>query len=276
MALRVKIWGCRGSIATPASTHMKYGGNTTSLEVDVGDRKILLDCGTGIRNLGRELVKSDLTRCAILLTHTHWDHINGFPFFTPAFNPAMTFDIMAGHLNDKGGIKSVFAAQMENPMFPVPLDAMQATLNFSDFAAGESWYIDDAKEIKVSSCLLNHPNDATGYRVDYQGSSMCLITDTEHVQGTHDENILRLIDGADLVIYDSTYTEKEFPNHVGWGHSTWEEGLTLCQEAGAKQLGIFHHDPEHDDDFMDALADEAEKAWDGCFVIREGMDLTLG
>lgn len=251
---------------------MKYGGNTTSLEIDAGDEKILLDCGTGVRNLGREITKSGIDRLSILLTHTHWDHINGFPFFTPAFNPALTFDIKAGHLNDKGGIRNVFAAQMENPMFPVPLDAMQATLNFEDFLVGESWNIGEAK---ISTAALHHPNDATGYRIDYQGRSFCLITDTEHVVGKPDENILGLIEGADLVIYDSTYTEEEFPNHIGWGHSTWEEGMKLCQMANAKQLAIFHHDPEHDDDFMDQLAAEATRTWDGCFVVEEGMDITF-
>ena len=276
MSLRVKIWGCRGSIATPARSHMKYGGNTTSLEVDAGDQKVLLDCGTGIRNLGRELIQANVDRYTILLTHTHWDHINGFPFFTPAFNPSLSFDILAGHLNDKGGIRNVFAAQMENPMFPVPLEAMQATLNFEDFMVGENWTLGEGDaSVKISTAALRHPNDATGYRIDYGGKSLCLITDTEHVPGKPDENILGLIEGADLVVYDSTYTEEEFPSHIGWGHSTWEEGLKLCKMAGAKQLGIFHHDPEHDDDFMDALSVTAIEAWDGCFVVEEGMDLTL-
>ncbi|MBT6219946.1 MAG: MBL fold metallo-hydrolase, partial [Rhodospirillaceae bacterium] len=122
---------------------------------------------------------------------------------------------------------------------------------------------------------LNHPNDATGYRVDYNGRSMCLITDTEHVEGKLDENILNLIEGADLVIYDATYTEEEFPSKVGWGHSTWNEGIKLCQEAGAKRLGIFHHDPEHDDVFMDSIAEAAAKVWDGAFVIQENMDFRV-
>ena len=276
MSLRVKIWGCRGSIATPARSHMKYGGNTTSLEVDAGEHKVLLDCGTGIRNLGRELLESRRDRYTILLTHTHWDHINGFPFFTPAFNPSLSFDILAGHLNDKGGIRNVFAAQMENPMFPVPLEAMQATLNFEDFMVGENWTIGEGDaSVKISTAALRHPNDATGYRIDHGGKSLCLITDTEHVPGEPDENILGLIEGADLVVYDSTYTEEEFPSHIGWGHSTWEEGMKLCQMAGAKQLGIFHHDPEHDDDFMDALSATAIRAWDGCFVVEEAMDLIV-
>ena len=274
MSIRVKIWGCRGSIACPAPTHLKYGGNTTSLEVDVGDQKFLLDCGTGVRNLGQQIMKSDLTHCHILLTHTHWDHINGFPFFVPAFDKRRNFDIMAGHLTDKGGVKNIFETQMDNPMFPVPLEAMQAKLTFSDFKAGEKLDIGTSSKTKVLTAPLNHPNGATGYRIESNGRAMCLITDTEH-KSEPDENILKLIEGADLVIYDSTYTEEEFPSKVGWGHSTWNEGVKLCKMAGAKRLGIFHHDPEHDDVFMDKLADDAAKAWDGAFVIQENMDFLV-
>ena len=274
MSIRVKIWGCRGSIACPAPTHLKYGGNTTSLEVDVGGIKLLLDCGTGIRNLGKQMMKHEQDHCYILLTHTHWDHINGFPFFAPAFDKNRHFEIMAGHLMDKGGIRNILETQMDNPMFPVPLDAMQAKLSFTDFNAGEDLDL-GLGGAKVSTALLNHPNDATGYRVDYNGSSMCLITDTEHVDGKLDENVLKLIEGADLVIYDATYTEEEFPSKIGWGHSTWNQGIKLCQEAGAKRLGIFHHDPEHDDVFMDTIAEAANKTWDGAFVIQENMDFLV-
>jgi phosphoribosyl 1,2-cyclic phosphodiesterase len=275
MSIRVKIWGCRGSIACPAPTHLKYGGNTTSLEVEVGGRKVLLDCGTGIRNLGKAMMKHKQEHCYILLTHTHWDHINGFPFFAPAFDKNRHFEIMAGHLMDKGGVRNIMESQMDNPMFPVPLEAMQAKLSFTDFTAGEDLDLGLARGATVRTALLNHPNDATGYRIDYNGSSMCLITDTEHVGGKLDENILSLIEGADLVIYDSTYTEEEFPSKVGWGHSTWNEGIKLCREAGAKRLGIFHHDPEHDDVFMDSIAEAANKVWDGAFVIQENMDFLV-
>lgn len=275
MSIRVKIWGCRGSIACPAPTHLKYGGNTTSLEVDVGDQKFLLDCGTGLRNVGQKINKTDLKHCHILLTHTHWDHINGFPFFAPAFDPNRHFDIMAGHLMDKGGIQNILETQMDNPMFPVPLEAMQSKLTFNDFHAGEDLDIADSKKVKVRTAKLHHPNDATGYRIEYNDKSMCLITDTEHIPGKPDENILELIEGADLVIYDSTYTEEEFPAKIGWGHSTWEEGIKLCKMAGVKRLGIFHHDPEHDDVFMDKLAEDAAKEWEGAFVIQENMDFQV-
>jgi len=123
--------------------------------------------------------------------------------------------------------------------------------------------------------LLNQPNDATGHRIDYQGKSMCLITDTEHIPGKLDQNILVLIEGANLVVYDTTYTEEEFPNYTGWGHSTWEEAVRLCKAANVKQLAIFLHDPEHDYVFMDQVEIEANKAWSNTFVVREGMGITI-
>ena len=271
MSLRVKFWGCRGSIACPSPDHLKYGGNTTCLEIDAGGELFILDAGTGIRELGEDVLRGDQNHVHILLTHTHWDHINGFPFFAPAFSAKKSFEIMAGHLYDKSGVQHVFESQMENPVFPVPLEAMTAELFFVDFKAGED--INIAPNVKVRTALLNHPNDATGYRIEYNGRSVCLITDTEHVPGQPDQNILGLIEGADLVVYDSTYTEEEFPDKVGWGHSTWEEGVRLCKAADVKQLGIFHHDPTHDDDFMDKLAEDAKKAWSGAFVVREKMAL---
>jgi len=274
MALKVKFWGVRGSIACPSANHIKYGGNTSCLEVKVGDRRLVLDAGTGIRGLGQTFLKDDVSQIHILLTHTHWDHINGFPFFVPAYDPRRSVHIMAGHLRGGEGIQNVLAAQMDNPMFPVPLSAMQAKMRFEDFEAGMSFNIYD--DVHVRTAPLNHPNGATGYRIEHAGHAICYVSDTEHVPGKMDQNILGLIEGADLVIYDSTYTEEEFPTKIGWGHSTWNEGVKLCREAGAKSMAIFHHDPEHEDLFMDKLGEEAKKVWSETFVAREGMELSYG
>ncbi|MBL6958542.1 MAG: MBL fold metallo-hydrolase [Rhodospirillales bacterium] len=273
MTFKVKFWGVRGSIACPSADHIRYGGNTSCIEVQIGDRHFVLDAGTGIRGLGMEMQRLDIKTAHILLTHTHWDHINGFPFFVPAYNPDRKIHIMAGHLKDKGGVLNVLASQMDNPMFPVPLEAMQADIKFEDFSAGDHFQLYDDVEIKTAP--LRHPNDATGYRINYKGKSACYITDTEHVPGELDQNILGLIDGADLVIYDCTYTEEEYESHVGWGHSTWQEGVKLCQEAGVKQMAIFHHDPEHNDAFMDDIGVQAQKVWDGTFIAKEQEEIIL-
>jgi phosphoribosyl 1,2-cyclic phosphodiesterase len=273
MTFNVKFWGVRGSIACATPNHMRYGGNTSCIEVTVDGYRIILDAGTGIRQLGNEMLKSGAQDFHILLTHTHWDHINGFPFFAPAYNPKLKIEIMAGHLSDKGGVENVLSAQMDNPMFPVPLEAMVAEIIFKDFEAGESFDLTD--KIHVRTAPLYHPNDATAYRIEFDGRSVVYVTDTEHVVGETDQSVFGIIKDADLVIYDSTYTEDEFPTKVGWGHSTWNEGVRLCMEAGVKRLAIFHHEPDHYDDFMDQIGIDAKAIWPGAFVSREGMNIDM-
>lgn len=274
MTFRIKFWGVRGSIACASAEHIRYGGNTSCIEVQVGDRRFVLDAGTGIRNLGQAFFKHDVREIHLLLTHTHWDHINGFPFFGPAYDPKRTIHIMAGHLlQNNSSIEEVLSTQMHNPMFPVPLEAMQATKRFEDFRAGAIFQL--YPDVRVVTAPLNHPNGATGYRIEYNGKAVVYVTDTEHIPGKPDQNILGLIEGADVVIYDSTYTEQEFPGKIGWGHSTWNEGMRLCQAADVKKLAIFHHDPDHDDTFMDKLAEEAARTWRQAFVCREGMEVEL-
>lgn len=273
MSFRIKFWGVRGSIACPSPNHVVYGGNTSCIEVKADEHHLILDAGTGIRGLGHEFLKRDMRRSTLLLTHTHWDHINGFPFFAPAFQPQRAFAIYAGHLKGKGGIQSVLASQMSNPMFPVPLEALQAELEFNDFSVGE--VLTFGNGIRVRTAPLNHPNGATAYRVEYDGAAVCYVTDTEHVPGQPDQNVLGLIEGADLVIYDSTYTDEEFPQKVGWGHSTWQEGVRLCRAANVKRLAIFHHDPDHDDTFMKRIEEEASRTWEGALVARDNMELAV-
>jgi phosphoribosyl 1,2-cyclic phosphodiesterase len=272
MSLQIRFWGVRGSIAVPAPNYMIYGGNTSCVEVRAGGKLIILDAGTGIRGLGAALLKEGISQGTILFSHTHWDHINGFPFFGPAYSGDHSFKIYAGHLKKKGGIREALSGQMQQPVFPVPIDIMHARMQFQDFSAGESFNIDD---IKIRTAPLNHPNGATGYRIEHGGRSVCYVTDTEHLPQKPDENILGLIEGADLVIYDSTYTDAEFPKRVSWGHSTWQEGVRLCQKVKVKQLGIFHHDPDHDDTFMAKVNKEAQESWLGAVVTREGMAIDL-
>lgn len=269
----IQFWGVRGSIACASPRHIKYGGNTSCVEVVAGDNRFILDAGTGIRPLGKEFLQEGVRTITLLLTHTHWDHINGLPFFRPAYDPTRRMHIFAGHLKNQGGIEKVLSQQMHEPVFPVPLEAMRAIVEFEDFTAGESFTLNGG--VRIRTAPLNHPNCATGYRIEYEGHAACYVTDTEHTPGRLDENILGLIEGADLVIYDSTYTDAEFPARIGWGHSTWQEGIRLCRAAGAKRLAIFHHEPDHEDDFMDAIAAEAEATWGASFVAREGMVVNL-
>ena len=270
----VKFWGVRGSIACCSPSHIRYGGNTSCVEVGVGEHRFILDAGTGIRALSKVFREDDVRTIYLLLSHTHWDHINGFPFFRPAYDKNRRMHIYAGHLKRQGlSIQGVLCQQMREPVFPVPLDAMKAIVECEDFDAGEAFSLFPG--VRVRTQPLNHPNGATGYRIEYGGKAVCYVTDTEHIPGRTDENIVKLIEGADLVIYDSTYTEDEFPGHVGWGHSTWNEGLRLCRLAGARQLAIFHHDPDHDDTAMDRIAAQARAAAANTIVTRECMTIVL-
>ena len=273
MAFKIKFWGVRGSIACPTPRHIAFGGNTSCIEVSMGGQRIILDAGTGMRELGHWFLNKNVKNATMLLTHTHWDHINGFPFFSPAFRKDRTFTIMAGHLDEVGGVQKILAGQMSQPTFPVPLDMMGSKMEFEDFTCGDTFKL--GKGIKVITTPLNHPDGATGYRIEYRGKAMCYITDTEHVIGEPDEKVLEIIEGADLVIYDSTYTDAEFPNRIGWGHSTWEEGVRLCQSADVKTLAIFHHDPDHEDLFMEQLERLARMTWSGAVVAREHMRFNL-
>lgn len=274
MVFAVKFWGVRGSIACPSPRHVIYGGNTSCLEVTAGDELVVLDAGTGIRDLGDSLVKRDVRQASLLLTHVHWDHINGFPFFAPGYHSNRTFEVRAAHLAPLGGVRAVLSGQMGQPTFPVPLETMRSKLEFMDFQAGDSFMVQAG--VKVRTASLNHPNGATGYRLEYRGKSFCYVTDTEHVVGRPDQNVLALIEGSDLVIYDSTYTDDEFTSKIGWGHSTWQEAVRLCRAANVKKLAIFHHDPSHEDPIMATIEAEARATWEHAMVAREGMQLELG
>ena len=266
----VRFWGVRGSIACSGPRTARYGGNTSSLEVRCGDELLLFDAGTGMRYLGKTLEGTRL-EADLYFTHTHFDHICGLPFFRPLFDPQNQFRLWAGHLRGAMTLRRVLAEFMMSPLFPVPPEVFRATLEYHDFNAGDT--LTTAKRARVRTAALNHPDGATGYRVEYNGRSLCYVSDTEHVPGSLDRNVLGLIAGADLVIYDCMYTDDEYRRYVGWGHSTWQEGIRLCKEARAKRMVVFHHDPDHDDDVLDGIAREVEKALPGSVVAHEGLVL---
>lgn len=269
----IRFWGVRGSIACPGPETVRYGGNTSCLEVRCGDRLMILDAGTGLRRLGAALMEEGPVDADILFTHTHFDHITGLPFFAPLFMPQNTFRLWAGHLKPEQGIEMVLCEMMMAPLFPIPMEVMAAAKTFNDFKCGDT--LQFGPEISVRTGPLNHPNGATGYRIEYGGHSVCYITDTEHEGDKLDENILALIEGADYFIYDSTYTDEEYPNHIGWGHSTWQRGVALAEAASVGTYVVFHHDPAHDDAFMDEVAVNVDAARPGSIVAREGLTLKL-
>jgi phosphoribosyl 1,2-cyclic phosphodiesterase len=272
--LTVRFWGVRGSIACSGPATARYGGNTSSLEVRCGGRMVLFDAGSGIRYLGNQLVGGGPVDTDLFFTHTHFDHVCGLPFFKPFFQPRNTIRMWAGHLAGRMTLQRVLNEFMMSPLFPVPPEIFRAEVSYRDFDAGET--LAPAPGIVLRTASLNHPDRATGYRLEYAGRALAYITDTEHVPGAPDRNVLGLIRGADLVIYDCMYTDEEYArSYVGWGHSTWQEAVRLCRAAAARRLAVFHHDPDHSDDMLDAIGRELEQAFPGSVMAREGLTLEL-
>ena len=272
----IRFWGVRGSIACPGPHTVRYGGNTSCIEMRVGGNLLIFDGGTGLRELGLKLLSEMPLEATMFFTHSHWDHIQGFPFFVPAFVPGNKFDIYGAIAPNGSTIEQRLNDQMLHPNFPVPLQVMGADLKFCDIDVGETVKIAD---VKVENTLLNHPGEAVGYRISWHGKTAAYITDTEHFPDRLDENVLWLSQDADVMIYDATYTDNEYHNEksskVGWGHSTWQEAVKVAKAANVKQLVIFHHDPLHNDDFMDEVAQDTAEAFPNSVVAKEGMVIDL-
>lgn len=267
----VRFWGVRGSIACPGPDTLCYGGNTACVEMRCGPHRLAFDAGTGMRSMGDAMMEEGPLDADLFLSHTHWDHIVGLPFFRPAHRAENRFTVWAGHLAPASSIKAALQVACGPPLFPVPIEAFRAEIIFRDFRAGET--LSPRAGLTIHTAPLNHPDGATGYRVEYAGKAVCYVTDTEHMPGMPDRNVLGLIEGADVVIYDSAFTDEELTRYAGWGHSTWQEGVRLCRAAGARQLVLFHHDPGRDDAALEAVERAAAAALPGTVAAREGMTL---
>jgi phosphoribosyl 1,2-cyclic phosphodiesterase len=273
---QIKFWGVRGSIPCPGSETVRYGGNTSCVEMQVGRERLIFDGGTGLRILGQSLMAENPVKAHLFFTHSHWDHIQGFPFFIPAFIKGNTFKIYAVPSPNGATMKQRLHDQMLHPNFPVPLQIMQADLEFYSLEMGETINCGD---VTVETRPLNHPGEAVGYRVSWQGLSAAYITDTEHFPDRLDDNVLALAQQADVMIIDATYTDEEYndPKYskVGWGHSTWQEAIKIAKAAQVKQLVLFHHDPAHNDDFLDRIGEQATMIFPQTILAREGLSIEL-
>ena len=263
--MRVQFWGTRGSIAKPGRTTVRYGGNTPCVQLtSAAGTQIVIDCGTGAHDLGQTLMKSTARplRGSILISHTHWDHIQGFPFFAPLFVPDSEWDIYAPRGVGQS-LRDTLAGQMHYTYFPIPLEQFAASVRYHDISEG-SFTIGD---IRVTAHHLNHPALTLGYRLEADGVSVVYACDHEpysEQSATNsgpmtedDRRHVAFLSGADLVIHDAHYTAAEYPDRVGWGHSTVEYAAEVSRAAGAKQLALTHHDPLRDDDGIDRIVEMA-------------------
>lgn len=271
--LSVTFRGVRGSIACPGPGTVRYGGNTPCVEVRCGDRLIIFDGGTGIRELGDELLASgQMLDADIFLSHCHIDHIGGLPFFAPFYEKGHLFRIWAGHLTPPATTRDALSQMMREPLFPIGLKAFNAEIEYRDFRAGET--LTPAPGVTLRTGRLDHPGGATGYRLDFAGRSLAYLTDNES-RTDSDANVVALARDADLAIYDCTYTDAEIGAKAGWGHSAWRDGLRLADLAGVKTFCLFHHAPEHDDAVMDRIVADARAVRPGTIAAIEGQTIEL-
>jgi phosphoribosyl 1,2-cyclic phosphodiesterase len=273
--MSVRFWGVRGTVPCASSATARYGGNTSCVEVRCGDHLIILDAGTGIRPLGRSLTTdtTSVVDADIFLSHCHIDHINGLPYFAPAFASGNHLRLWAGNLVPACSLEDVVRKLISPPLFPVEVEVLKADVEYCDFKSGD--VLTPRADIIVRTAPLDHPNGATGYRIEYAGRSVAYITDTESRHDGCIRDILSLSRNADLMIFDCTYSESELPSRTGWGHSTWQQGVRLADVAGVKLFCLYHHDPDRDDAALDGFASAAAALRKGSMVAREGLVITL-
>ena len=273
---RIKFFGVRGSISVSGSEFQEFGGNTTCVMLEGPERTVILDAGTGIRKLGKELMedpKIGIERpCYLLFSHFHWDHIQGLPFFGPAYDPKRTFTISAiGKERTGMDLRSIFEVQMQEEYFPVKLDGMGANIEFLHIMDDE-YGVENAS---VRAVRHNHPGGAYSYRLqDLEGKVVVFCTDIEHGDEI-DQNIVELARDADVLIHDGQYTPDELPRYKGWGHSSWEQAVEVAQQANVKQLIVTHHDPDHDDEFLLDIEKQVQQHLPNARLAREDMEIVL-
>ena len=274
MPVNVTFWGVRGSIPCCSTEHTIYGGETSCVEINLDGKIVILDAGSGLRSLGLSLVNRKITDITLLISHTHWDHICGFPFFYPAFKKTSNINIHACELPNGQKVKEIFTLLMSGPFFPLPMHMIPSILHFNDFCIPDSFELFNGEAV-VQTHALFHPNGATGYRLNYKGKSIAYISDYEHHPDTGIEGLVDFVSNCDLMIFDAMYTPEEYNLFKGWGHSTWQQAVLLTKAAHVKRTALFHHAPIHTDTIMRQIEIEAQKQDERVFAAKVNMTLTV-
>ncbi len=272
----VRFWGVRGSIPVPEKEKLQVGGNTSCVEVEVHDKlRLILDMGTGIRLLGKKIVqeiKAGIEKeNIILLSHTHWDHLQGFPFFDPIFMPNVHI-LLYGPSKANRKLERVLSGQMEYDYWPVKFSQLPSHLDFNELSEGVS---ELRPGVTVQAARHIHPGVAFGYRITYQGKSIVYSTDTEHFKNQMDQRVIDLAQDCDLLIHDAQYTDEELDFKLGWGHSSWMQAIKVAKEAHVKRLALFHQDPTRTDEQAFEIEKQAKAMLPQAFLAREGLTVDL-
>jgi ribonuclease Z len=269
----VTFWGVRGNVPAPGAHTLRYGGNTACVEVNAGEQQLIFDGGTGLVALGRALMqRSTAIDASLFFTNTHWDRIQGFPFFLPAFEASTRLDIYGGAGLNGASIKQQLMNQMLRPNFFTPLQSMKAEMTFHDVYAGGTFHLGD---VVVDTISLNPKTNALGFRVSWAGHSLVYATDTNHAQDTADPNLLFLAEGSDLLIFDGTYADTAYADPIAKHIIPYKTGVQVAQAAQVEQLVLFHHNPCQDDDQLDDLESEVRALFPNTFIAHENLTLRL-
>jgi phosphoribosyl 1,2-cyclic phosphodiesterase len=272
----VQFWGVRGEISAPGDETVRYGGNTSCVEMRVGDKRLIFDGGSGLRLLGNSLLKQMPVEAHMFFTHCHWDSIQGFPFFTPAFLPGNCFHIYGAAASNGASIEQRLTRQMLSPNFPVPLQVMRSELKFYDLTSGDIVSIDD---VTVETVFLNYSHRSMGYRVTWQGRSVVYATDRSYFSDRLDQNLLHLARGADLLILDAPNTisanDSIQSDPLNWQDNHWQTGITTAKAAGVKRIVMSRYNPDHDDNFLDRIETQLQSFFPNNLLAREGMTISV-
>ena len=277
---KLTFWGVRGSTPTVDPSTWRFGGNTPCLDLLAPDgTQFILDCGTGLRMLGNRWGAEASVRPAethIFVTHYHWDHIQGLPFFAPLYVEKNEFQFYSFRSKFLGrdSLRQVFETQMALPYFPVDFSAMSAKRKFRELEGGESFRVG---ENTITARWLNHPQGCLGFRIQTPAGTVAYATDNEPGDPVLEESLRELAAGADIFINDAQYTPEQLATtRKGWGHSSWKQGVNIARDVDAKTLVLFHHDPDSTDRVVDGILRDAREEFDSVFAASEGMEITLG
>ncbi len=278
--LSIKFYGVRGSISVFGEEYREFGGNTTCIQVMAADtqRIAILDAGTGIRQLGKDIlsINPEQKEIFIAFSHFHWDHIQGLPFFSPAYEQDMHINILAlGQDRKIKNLKDIFGIQMQARFFPLTMEDMGANFSFLSIDKNSEVFMPpDGIPVKMTAVRHNHPGGAYSYRYERQNCSIVISTDIEHGD-TIDQNIVKLARNCDLLVHDAQYSSTELEQRKGWGHSSYDQAIEVARQANVKKLIITHHDPEHNDDYLRKKEKWCQQRFSNCEFAREGMVVEL-
>jgi phosphoribosyl 1,2-cyclic phosphodiesterase len=275
--MHVRFWGVRGSVASSGAHLARIGGNTSCVEVESQGHRLILDAGTGLRALGESLLRAPPVTATLLFSHLHWDHVQGFPFFSPAYLPDSRLTLYGPAVDGAQQLSGVLARQMDPPNFPVPLSAMRARMDFKSALPAQTF---EVGPFRVTPIELPHPQGCLGYHIEAAGQRFAYCTDVELSADGLAAPVARVLDGADALVLDAQYTSDEYegrrgPPRRGWGHSTNLDAARIARAMHVKRLFLFHHDPTHSDEVVEAMAEDARRVFPTTEPAREGNRVHL-